>query len=49
MCYAPLQMEANDDIEANASSFFMEMKEIAYCLENVSSDSLVCIDELGKA
>ncbi len=37
-----------DDMEANASTFTVEMKEIAFILENASADSLVIIDELGR-
>ena len=37
-----------DSIEANASTFMLEMKETAYILANVGSNSLVIIDELGR-
>ncbi|KAI8812993.1 muts protein 4 [Cladochytrium replicatum] len=39
----------NDDIvEANASTFMMECREVAYIVNNVSDCSLVIIDELGR-
>eukprot|EP01039_Chlorochromonas_danica_P003316 gene3316-3638_t len=37
-----------DDMENNLSTFAVEMAETAYILNNVSSDSLVIIDELGR-
>ena len=38
----------SDSIECNASTFAMEMKEMAYILNNLGDSSLVIIDELGK-
>ncbi|PKC07476.1 hypothetical protein RhiirA5_418180 [Rhizophagus irregularis] len=38
----------DDNIESNASTFVVEMRETAYILQNVTDDSLVIIDELGR-
>jgi DNA mismatch repair protein MSH4 len=43
------RMGTKDDIEHSMSSFYTEMMETAYLLENVTSHSLVIIDELGKS
>ena len=37
-----------DSIEANASTFMLEMQETSYILANVGPSSLVIIDELGR-
>lgn len=37
-----------DDLQGNCSTFFKEMSEISFCLETISDDSLVLIDELGR-
>ena len=37
-----------DSIECNASTFAMEMKEIAYILNSLGLTSLIVIDELGR-
>ena len=36
----------SDDLENNMSTFFMECKDTAYILENITEQSLVIIDEL---
>ncbi|KAK1939219.1 DNA mismatch repair protein MSH4 [Phytophthora citrophthora] len=38
----------SDDMEENASSFAVEMTEMAFILETCTSKSLVLIDELGR-
>lgn len=42
------RLGSDDELESNASSFQMEMKESAYILEMISDSSLVIIDELGR-
>ncbi|XP_072025616.1 mutS protein homolog 4-like [Amphiura filiformis] len=37
-----------DDIETNASTFMLEMREANYIVQNCSHKSLVIIDELGR-
>ncbi|KAJ3167556.1 MutS protein msh4 [Geranomyces variabilis] len=38
----------DDSLQANSSTFMLEMKETAFILQNVSSKSLIVIDELGR-
>jgi DNA mismatch repair protein MSH4 len=38
----------DDSLASNASSFMLEMKEMSYILQNVSNESLIIIDELGR-
>ena len=42
------RMGADDDLRANASTFFLEMKETAHILDVVTPQSLILIDELGR-
>lgn len=42
------RLGTQDDMEANASSFLREMKEIAFALRTATNSSLVLIDELGR-
>ena len=38
----------DDEVEFNVSAFSSEMREMAFILQNVSRNSLVLIDELGR-
>jgi DNA mismatch repair protein MSH4 len=38
----------DDSIEANASTFALEMREMAFILRNIDARSLVIVDELGR-
>jgi len=42
------RLSNDDSIETNSSTFLLEMKEMAFCLQNVTSSSLIIIDELGR-
>jgi DNA mismatch repair ATPase MutS len=42
------RISVDDWIEANASSFSCEMREMAFILQNVTRASLVLVDELGR-
>jgi DNA mismatch repair protein MSH4 len=39
---------SDNDIETNASTFTVEMREINYIIQNITDDSLVVVDELGR-
>ncbi|KAI1382005.1 DNA mismatch repair protein-like protein MutS [Hypoxylon crocopeplum] len=43
-----VRMSTDDSIEANMSSFSLEMREMAFILRNVNEKSLAIIDELGR-
>lgn len=42
------RLGSDDELESNASSFKMEMREAAYIAESITDNSLVVIDELGR-
>lgn len=39
---------ASDDIATGQSTFMVEMKEVAYILDNATSQSLIILDEIGR-
>jgi DNA mismatch repair protein MSH4 len=39
---------SDDDMESNASTFFVEMREMGYALSALTAHSLVIVDELGR-
>lgn len=39
---------ASDDISTGQSTFMVEMKEVAYILNNATSNSLLILDEIGR-
>ncbi|XXG94172.1 MutS protein msh4 [Hypoxylon texense] len=43
-----VRMSTDDSIEANMSTFSLEMREMAFILRNVNEKSLAIIDELGR-
>ncbi|KAI1074924.1 muts domain V-domain-containing protein [Whalleya microplaca] len=43
-----VRTSTDDSIEANMSTFSLEMREMAFILRNVNEKSLVIIDELGR-
>ncbi|OTA69657.1 DNA mismatch repair protein-like protein Muts [Hypoxylon sp. EC38] len=43
-----VRMSTDDSIEANMSTFSLEMREMAFILRNINEKSLAIIDELGR-
>ncbi|OTB06751.1 hypothetical protein M426DRAFT_20846 [Hypoxylon sp. CI-4A] len=43
-----VRMSTDDSIEANMSTFSLEMREMAFILRNINEKSLTIIDELGR-
>lgn len=43
-----VRMSTDDSIEANMSTFSLEMREMAFILRNINNKSLAIIDELGR-
>lgn len=39
---------ASDDISTGQSTFMIEMKEVAYILDNATENSLIILDEIGR-
>lgn len=48
----PLQLftrlPVDDSAESGISSFMVEMRDIAYMLQNVTDSSLIIMDEMGR-
>ncbi|XP_059139154.1 mutS protein homolog 4-like, partial [Physella acuta] len=42
------RLGSDDDMESNSSTFTLEMKETNYILQNITDNSLIIIDELGR-
>ncbi|KAI0430231.1 DNA mismatch repair protein Msh4 [Xylaria sp. FL1042] len=43
-----VRLSTDDNIEANMSTFSLEMREMAFILRNINNKSLTIIDELGR-
>ncbi|KAI0483324.1 muts domain V-domain-containing protein [Xylariaceae sp. FL0804] len=44
-----VRVSTDDSIEANMSTFSIEMREMAFILRNINGKSLAIVDELGRA
>lgn len=42
------QLSTDDDLDNHASTLMVEMRQMAYIIENITDSSLVIIDELGR-
>ena len=42
------RMGSDDSLQSNASSFMLEMREMAFIFQNLSDSSLIIMDELGR-
>ena len=43
------RLNTSDDMELGLSSFVLEMKDIAFILDNLTDTSLIILDELGRS
>ena len=42
------RLSNDDDIETNASTFLVEMRDMAYILNHLTDQSIILVDELGR-
>ena len=43
------RLNTSDNMELNLSTFVLEMKDMSYIIDNMTDDSLVLVDELGRS